>query len=52
MPCNFAIFEGRSSEFGNLGYFDKFIKVSVFIIIISFADTLQLKLFLTLMTSL
>ena len=30
MPCNFAIFEVRSSEFGMLGYFDMFIKVSVF----------------------
>ena len=30
MTCNFAIFEGRSSEFGKLGYFDMFIKVSVF----------------------
>ena len=29
-PCNFAIFESRSSEFGKLGYFDMFIKVSVF----------------------
>ena len=29
-PCNFAIFEGRSSEFGKLGYFDMFIKVLVF----------------------
>ena len=29
-PCNFAIFEGISSKFGNLGYFDMFIKVSVF----------------------
>ena len=28
--CNFAIFEGRSSEFGKLGYFDMFIKVSAF----------------------
>ena len=30
MPCNFAIFEGRNSEFGKLGYFDMFIKVTVF----------------------
>ena len=30
MPCNFAIFEGRSSEFAKLAYFDMFIKVSVF----------------------
>ena len=29
-PCNFAIFECRNSEFGTLGYFDMFIKVSVF----------------------
>ena len=29
-PCNFAIFEGKSSEFGKLRYFDMFIKVSVF----------------------
>ena len=27
-PCNFEIFEGRSLEFGKLGYFDMFIKVS------------------------
>ena len=29
-PCNFAIFEDRSSEFGKLGYFDMFVKGSVF----------------------
>ena len=29
-PCNFAIFEGISSNFGKLGYFNMFIKVSVF----------------------
>ena len=29
-PYNFAIFEGRSSEFGKLGYFDMFIILSVF----------------------
>ena len=25
-PCNFAIFEGISSEFGKMGYFDMLIK--------------------------
>ena len=29
-PCNFAIFEGISSEFGKMGYFDMLIKFSVF----------------------
>ena len=29
-PCNFAIFEGRSSEFGKLGRLDMLIKVSAF----------------------
>ena len=29
-PCNFAIFEDISSEFGKVGYFDMFIKFSVF----------------------
>ena len=29
-PCNFAVFKGISSKFGKLGYFDMFIKVSVF----------------------
>ena len=29
-PHNFAIFEGINSKFGKLGYFDMFIKVSVF----------------------
>ena len=28
-PCNFAIFEGISSEFGKVGYFDMFIEVCV-----------------------
>ena len=29
-PCNFAIFEDISSEFGKLGYFEMFIKISEF----------------------
>ena len=29
-PCNFAIFEDISSEFGKLGYFDMFIKIPEF----------------------
>ena len=29
-PCNLAIFEDISSEFGRLGYLDMFIKVSEF----------------------
>ena len=29
-PCNFAIFEGRSSAFGNLGHFDMFMEGSIF----------------------
>ena len=49
-PCNFAIFEGLSSEFDKVGYFDMLIKFQYFINIISFADTLQLKMSLTLMT--
>ena len=28
--CNFAIFEGISSEFGKIGYFDMLIKFGVF----------------------
>ena len=43
-PSNFAIFEGRSSEFGKLGYFDVLSwKLAIgqhFISIISFSDTL------------
>ena len=43
-PCNFAIFEDRSSEFGRLGYFDvlsrKIAISQYFISIISFTDTL------------
>ena len=44
MPCNFAIFEGRNSELGKLGYFDmlswKIAFGQYFISIISFTDTL------------
>ena len=39
-PCNFAIFEGITSEFGKVGYFDMLIKFSVFHKYFSFADTL------------
>ena len=50
-PCNFAIFETRSSEFGKLGILTCSLKFQYFRSIISFTDTLLLKLFLTLMTS-
>ena len=43
-PCSFVIFEGRSSEFGKLGYFDvlswKLAISQYFKSIILFTDTL------------
>ena len=38
--CNLAIFEGRNSEFGKLGYLTCSLKFQYFVSIISFADTL------------